>query len=231
MMKSVLAYNTETMRKLNLGCGPIQPAGWENVDGSTRAWVATRLGWFNRLMTAFRLWSPTEFNKNTRFVNLHKPLPWSNNTVDCIYLGEVLEHFTRDNGARLLSECYRVLKPNGVLRVRVPDNAQFWRNYLKEYDAALLDPQNYHKSQHSRWVEMFFRDICVSRRWRGSFGHYHKWMYDEISLILAFQQAGFVSVERRPYLESSIPDVQNVENRDDLIVEGCKSVAAQDALA
>jgi SAM-dependent methyltransferase len=187
-----------------------------------RAYVASRFFWFDRLMSRLGLWPPTEFKSRTRFANLLKPLPWPDNSVDSIYLGEVLEHFTREDGDRLLVECCRILKPAGVIRVRVPDNARFWRNYLKEFDEAYAKPRSEWTDHHSRWVEMYFRDICVRRRWVGSFGHYHKWMYDDISLILALQRVGFVQLERRGFLDSAIPEIKEVETREDLTVEGRK---------
>jgi len=52
--------------------------------------------------------------------------------------------------------------------------------------------------------------------------HYHKWMYDEVGLILAFEQTGFVEVERKAFHESRIRDVELVETREDLNVEGIK---------
>lgn len=210
------------MQKLNLGCGPVQPPGWVNVDGSMRARVASRHPWFDGLMTRLSLWPPSEFNANTRFANLLKRLPWPDDSVDCIYMGEVLEHFTRDDGQRLLAECFRVLKPAGVLRLRVPDNARFWRNYLREFDDVHAKPRDEWTDNHTRWVTMFFHDICVRRTWFGSYGHFHKWMFDEIQLIRALEQAGFTSVERRKYLDSAIPDVAAVETHEDLTVEGSK---------
>jgi predicted SAM-dependent methyltransferase len=208
--------------KVNLGCGPIQPEGWENVDGSIRAFMASRLPWLDVPLTRLGIWPPTEFSRATRFANLQKPLPWSDNTVDCVYLGEVLEHFTRTDGVRLLSECFRVVKPGGAVRVRVPDNGRFWRNYVRELDQALARPQEEWTEDHTRWVDMFFHDICVERRITRSYGHYHKWMYDEISLIRTFQRVGFVNVARRDYLESAIPGVKEVESHADLTVEGTK---------
>jgi hypothetical protein len=47
-------------------------------------------------------------------------------------------------------------------------------------------------------------------------------MYDEVSLILAFERAGFVDVERRGLHQSRIEGIEKVETRDDLIVEGIK---------
>jgi predicted SAM-dependent methyltransferase len=213
----------ELERKLNLGCGPIKPHGWENVDGSLRSLIASRFNWFDRLMTGLKLWSPTEFDRQTKYANLLKRLPWSNDSVDCIYLGEVLEHFTQEDGLRLLNECFRIMKPGAVIRIRVPDNARFWRNYLQEYDANYEKPETERTDDHTRWVKMFFRDICVRRRWIGSFGHYHKWLYDEISLIQTLRRVGFVDAGRRTYLDSAIPNVEAVETREDLTVEARKS--------
>jgi hypothetical protein len=69
---------------------------------------------------------------------------------------------------------------------------------------------------------MFFADICVKKSWLTSMGHYHKWMYDEVTLIHAFEHVGFTHVERRGFHDSRIPDVALVETREDLIVEGVK---------
>ena len=213
---------TSVLKKLNLGCGPIQPEGWENVDGSLRAWVVSHLRLLDRMMVHLRCLPPTDFKSGIRFANLLRPLPWAADSIDCIYLGEVLEHFSREPGLRLLSECFRVLRRGGTIRCRVPDNARFWRNYLKEFDEAYQCPREQWTEPHSRWVEMFFKEICVRRRTIGSFGHYHKWMYDEISLILTLERVGFVAAMRRTFLDSAIPDVATVETRDDLIVEATK---------
>jgi predicted SAM-dependent methyltransferase len=208
--------------KLNLGCGPVQPAGWVNVDNSYRARLATRLPFLDRALVALRLIDPTDFCAGLRAVDLERTLPWPTGSVDAIYGGEVLEHFTRARGQSLLGECSRVLRPGGVLRLRVPDNARFWRNYLDEFDAVVRRPRIEWTDEHSKWVQMFFREICVEPRYLKSFGHYHKWMYDEVSLCLAFERVGLIQVQRMPYLDSRIPDVAAVEVRDDLIVEGIK---------
>ena len=210
------------MLKLNLGCGHVQPEGWVNVDGSRRAFFASRLWFFDRLMVLFRCWPPTEFNQKTFYANLQKRLPWQNGSVSVIYMGEVLEHFTREDGLQLLRECFRILEDGGFIRIRVPDNARFWRNYLAEYEEVFSKPRQDWTDKHSRWVEMFFRDICVKAlRWR-SLGHYHKWMYDEVSLIKTLETIGFTDVRRRGLFESSIPDIKEVETRDDLTVEARK---------
>jgi len=206
---------------LNVGCGPVQPEGWVNIDNSYRARFASRLPLLDRLLVNAHVIPRTDFKPGLRGINLYRPLPWPTDSAAAVYGGEVLEHFTRESGARLIAECFRVLAPGGVIRMRVPDNARFWRNYLAEYEAMSRQPRESWTMAHTRWIEMYFREIATGEKWQSS-GHYHKWMYDEISLILTLQEAGFHDVRRMAYLDSRIPDVRLVEVRDDLIVEGVK---------
>lgn len=53
-------------------------------------------------------------------VDITKPLPWPDNSVDRILLEHVLEHCSAPDALRCLDECKRILKPAGVLRVCVP---------------------------------------------------------------------------------------------------------------
>jgi predicted SAM-dependent methyltransferase len=199
----------------------VQPDGWVNIDNSYRARFASRLPLLDRLLVNAHVIPRTDFKPGLRGVNLDRPLPWPTGSASAVYGGEVLEHFTRESGARLLAECFRVLVPGGIIRMRVPDNARFWSNYLAEYEAMKQRPRAEWSTAHTRWIEMFFREIATGDKWQ-SRGHYHKWMYDEISLILTLENVGFGDVRRMPYLESRIPDVNLVEVRDDLIVEGVK---------
>jgi SAM-dependent methyltransferase len=208
--------------KLNLGCGPVQPPGWVNVDGSRRAWVASRLPLIDRLLVRCGVWPPTEFSPATHFADLTRPLEWPDGSASAIYLGEVLEHLRHADGLRLLAECLRVLAAGGILRLRVPDNARFWRNYLREYDAVHSQPRARWDDAHARWIGMFFADVSVSPRWFRSWKHYHKWMWDEVSLTVALERTGFAAVERRGFLDSAIPDVAAVETREDLTLEATK---------
>jgi predicted SAM-dependent methyltransferase len=160
--------------KLNLGCGHIQTEGWVNVDGSNRAWLASRFGFLDRALTRLGLLSPGEFNHITHYADLSKRFPWLDDSVHYIFMGEMLEHFTRDDGLHVVHECYRVLRPGGCIRLRVPDNAMFWRRYLDEYEMIRMKPQAEWTMYHSRWIDMFFRNICIKRTLLKSYGHYHK---------------------------------------------------------
>jgi SAM-dependent methyltransferase len=209
--------------KLNLGCGHIQPPRWVNVDGSNRAWLASKLHPVDSMLVRLRLLPPSEFNPRTVYANLLKPFPWPAGSASAIFMGDVLEHFSPEHGKHLVEESFRILAPGGVIRLRTPDHAHFWRNYVTEHDAMLASPREQWSLDHTRWTKMYFNDICTSRpRLWQSMGHFHKWGYDEVSLIKLLSSAGFADVRRMPFHESKIADIAVVELREDLSVEGTK---------
>lgn len=63
--------------------------------------------------------------------NLKEGLPFADQTFDSVYHSHVLEHFQAEDGKHFVGECFRVLKPGGVLRVVVPDLEQICRVYLE----------------------------------------------------------------------------------------------------
>jgi predicted SAM-dependent methyltransferase len=110
------------MKFLNLGCGNFYHKDWVNID----------------------------FKSNDKFVieyNLLNGIPLEDSSVDVVYHSHVLEHFTKKDGANFLQECNRVLKPNGVMRIAVPDLEIIVREYLRNLELASegnhLDRLNY----------------------------------------------------------------------------------------
>ena len=59
-------------------------------------------------------------------------LEFDNETVDLIYASHVIEYFDRVSIEPLLKEWNRVLKPNGILRVAVPNFKQLAELYASE---------------------------------------------------------------------------------------------------
>lgn len=57
--------------------------------------------------------------------------PLKENIVSCIYASHVLEHVSMNRIQFLLNDCFRVLKPNGWMRIVLPDVEKSMREYLK----------------------------------------------------------------------------------------------------
>lgn len=53
-------------------------------------------------------------------VDISKPLPWKDNSIEFILAEHVFEHISPQDGLRFLDECRRILKPGGTLRLCVP---------------------------------------------------------------------------------------------------------------
>ena len=98
-------------KMLNLGCGKSFHPDWVNID----------------------------FIPTTSKVighDLRKRLPVEENVWDVVYASHVLEHFSCGEARSFLKECYRVLRPGGVLRIVVPDLEMIARLYLQYLDEA-----------------------------------------------------------------------------------------------
>lgn len=86
-------------------------------------------------------WTNVDFNSSAPNViahNLLDGIPFPDATFDAAYHSHVLEHLAKNDGARFVRECFRVLKPGGVLRVAVPDLEQICRIYLDALEKAEL---------------------------------------------------------------------------------------------
>ena len=97
---------------LNLGCGFTFHKDWTNVD-----FVST--------------------GENVQAYNLLAGVPFQNNQFDAVYHSHVLEHFPKDKAVLFIKECYRVLKPGGIIRIAIPDLEKIAKNYLKYLEESL----------------------------------------------------------------------------------------------
>jgi len=60
-------------------------------------------------------WSKENLNIDARTHNLKDPLPFSDNSIDCIISHDVYEHLPGYINENIFKESFRVLKPNGIL--------------------------------------------------------------------------------------------------------------------
>lgn len=93
--------------RIALGCGKREKTGFVGLD-------IVDFGWN-------KIWDATKDD-----------LPFDGGVAEFIEMENFLEHIERKHWIRLMNECNRVLKPNGILEITVPDAA-------KSMDVAMGD--------------------------------------------------------------------------------------------
>lgn len=110
------------VRMLNVGCGSVIDDRFDNFD----------------------LFS---MDRRVRIADIGRRIPSEDNTFDVVYNSHFLEHMNRDRARAFLAQCFRVLKPGGVLRIVVPDLELAARLYLNALTRArngtTVDSANY----------------------------------------------------------------------------------------
>ncbi len=97
------------MKLVNIGCGYIFHPSWINLDLVPVAPQVQRY-------------------------DARRGLPFSANEVDVCYSSHVLEHLHHQEAVQFLAEANRILKPQGIIRIVVPDLEAIVRYYLKALD-------------------------------------------------------------------------------------------------
>ncbi|EHC14930.1 methyltransferase type 11 [Fischerella thermalis CCMEE 5282] len=205
------------MLKLNLGCGSHTPDGWLNVDYALGSWLA-KLPVFSTINKYLKIIN-LDWPDNIFIYDLRKSFPWADNSVDVVYSSHTLEHFSRTEGQKFLTECYRVLKPNGIIRIVVPDLSVIVKSYLQGEIPA-------HKFLDA--LEVSYEDSAdgfLKRKLAPFIRFPHKCMYDTNALLQVMSEIGF-EVASKQGLESDIEDVAIIEQYsrtvNAVIVEGKK---------
>lgn len=125
----------------NIGCGTTIHPAWENYDLLPSSPGVTR-------------------------INLLRGLPFADAVYDGIYCSHVLEHLPRQRVIGVLREFRRALRPDGILRVVVPDLEVIAELYLRELRAALDGDQS--AADRHEWMCMELLDQ-MTRSFSGGF--------------------------------------------------------------
>ncbi|MCS7030310.1 MAG: methyltransferase domain-containing protein [Gloeomargarita sp. SKYG116] len=103
-------------------------------------------------------------------IDLREKLPFSDGMFDLVYHSHVLEHLTYTDAQKFLQECYRILKPNGIIRVVVPD----LENIVREYIYLLEEIRQGCTDAFAKydWIMLEMYDQVARHFSRGMMGNY-----------------------------------------------------------
>jgi predicted SAM-dependent methyltransferase len=178
-------------RQVNIGCGQTATPGWINYDNSVSVLLGRLPRSLVRCLGHIGLLSPhnLSFIEYCRVNSVKRAsalsIPEASGTVDVVYSSHMLEHLDRREARLFLHECKRIMKPNGILRLVVPDlkpRIDYYYTFEKDGD---------------RLLESFLFDLDKPRgllNWLNhavTGGRNHHWMYDFGSLSRFVESCGF----------------------------------------
>lgn len=174
------------------GCGLSAPEEWLNFDASPTLRV-------QRIPVLKALLKPKPvFPSNVRYGDIIKGLPLKENELEGIYCSHVLEHLSLEDFRIALRNTYKVLKPEGMFRLVLPDLEFYARTYLEELSGGdTLAAMTFIKQSM----------LGIERRPRGLGGmlrsflgnSHHLWLWDYPSLSAELAVAGFRDIRRCEY--------------------------------
>lgn len=185
---------SDIYKKYNLGCGTNLYQGFLNVG----YWTQFQVG---------GLYKDLNGTHNTLMLNhdLRDGVPASDNSLDLVYHSHMLEHLSYEEGIRFIRDCYRALRPGGVMRVLVPD-LEVWINAYLRNDVFFFE-------QYRRYGGID-PDIYVTKAavFMGMLhNHEHKCGYDFESLKWLLEHIGFTEIRKTLYADGEVENLTEIE--------------------
>lgn len=199
--------------KINVGCGPSgKIKGFENLDNSPNI-LLSKAPFLKKILYRIGLIAESPYKANWSGVircDASKRLPYSDQSVSKIYTSHFLEHIPVEKGSFFLQECYRVLKPEGVMRLVVPDLLSHAEKYV-ECTKRLLNtsllPDD--RSFHDKFLQTIFGAYLKKKR----YGAEHCYMYDLPTLVSLLNSVGFQNIKRFNYREGDDDELPSYDSR------------------
>jgi predicted SAM-dependent methyltransferase len=184
--------------KLQIGSGINEVDGWLNTD----------------------LFPPSD---QVAFLDASKRFPFEDNTFDFIFSEHIFEHLKFKESCNMISECFRILKPNGVMRLAIP-SADFLFEMQQNPELPI------HK-EYIKWAtdsfctdvlevfgsEMEYSEIYVINNFYRNWGHQVLHNYESLERLLL--KLKFSSVQKREIGSSEIKEFCDMEHHGGIIPE------------
>ncbi|MES2605084.1 MAG: methyltransferase domain-containing protein [Pseudomonadota bacterium] len=119
------------------------------------------------------------------YFNAFDPLPLEDGSVAHIHMEHFLEHLEYGDAENFMRECARVLQPSGTLRLIVPDAGRYMRAYAED------DSEFFGKLIHLGGTDLPLPTPAAICDKAYHMDGDHKFGWDQVTLQLVAQQAGF----------------------------------------
>jgi predicted SAM-dependent methyltransferase len=121
------------------------------------------------------------------------PWPFEDGAAEAVNSEHFIEHIDRGAAPAYFAEAFRVLRPGGVLRTSTPSLRALVDAYL-EQDPALLDAHRQDGYVARTHADMLNNYVHMSGE--------HVYIYDEETLTLLLEEAGFARIEEAAFGDS-----------------------------
>lgn len=122
------------MKLINIGCGLSFHTDWVNID-------------------------IVSSSPEVRQHDIRKNLPYPDGEFDACYTSHMLEHLRPQEAERLIAECRRILKPQGIIRVVVPDLETIAREYLNALEKVAAGEQKLEYNYDWMMLELYDQTV------------------------------------------------------------------------
>ncbi|HZK61809.1 MAG TPA: methyltransferase domain-containing protein [Anaerovoracaceae bacterium] len=150
----------------------------------------------------------TSLGADVVYMNATKPLPFESNLFSYVYSEHFIEHIEYTQLFLLLQECYRVLKPNGKIRLATPDIEFLIALHSK--DKTDTQKQFIEWSVNNFVATKDYFDTVVINNYMRAWGH--KFIYDFLTLKILLERAGFTNIVKCNINESNDVNLCNIES-------------------
>jgi len=137
------------------------------------------------------------------------PFPLERESVSFFYSSHTLEHIPQQYCQHIFDEIHRCLKPNGVVRITVPDYDLAYEAFKErrvEFFMHNKFEENFRRIEKKEFAEYYISQIPLESQRELGGNHINWWNYDKLEMCL--KTAGFGRVYRSEEQSSCFPEMR-----------------------
>jgi predicted SAM-dependent methyltransferase len=180
-LKPNFFLNSSGLNKVHYGCGTNLFMEWLNLDSLPQSFIL-----------AHKIEKSLVGEYQYESIDLTSRQPFPDNTFDFAFSEDFIEHISQADSIVFLTECFRVLKPKGVLRLSFPGLEGVLRNCYT-YPSSFETANNLKIEAYTQWEHLHF--------------------YSREELILVAQTIGYKKVQFVSYGESEFKELRSLDVR------------------